>query len=143
MNKLIDIKIDVPPKGKASVRVSGPHAWIPAPTKAIMDRIGWEVKAAYPGFAPISGPRGIRLELDAYYRVPTVFEGIRVNSVIRQKMLSDEIRPVIKPDYDNVFKIIGDSWNGIVWPDDCRIVEAEFKSWFRESGSMTIRVFAL
>ena len=40
----------------------------------------------------------------------------------RESALAGEIRPTVKPDFDNLIKIMGDGMNGIVYLDDKQIV---------------------
>lgn len=42
----------------------------------------------------------------------------------RELMLNGTIRPVKKPDGDNILKVVADSLNGIAYYDDAQIVEA-------------------
>ena len=37
-------------------------------------------------------------------------------------MLKDEIRPTVKPDWDNIGKLISDALNGVAYADDKDIV---------------------
>ncbi|MGO0309825.1 RusA family crossover junction endodeoxyribonuclease [Endozoicomonas acroporae] len=41
----------------------------------------------------------------------------------RSAALAGEIRPAVKPDFDNVAKLYCDALNGIVWEDDKQIVD--------------------
>ena len=40
---------------------------------------------------------------------------------------AQDIRPGIKPDFDNIAKLVGDALNGLVWTDDKLIVEARVR----------------
>lgn len=50
----------------------------------------------------------------------------------RADALAGLIRPVTKPDFDNVAKILCDGLNLIVWRDDCEIVEARVGKWYSD-----------
>ena len=41
----------------------------------------------------------------------------------RAEALAGRIRPTVKPDLDNVLKLL-DAWNGLIWEDDSQIAEA-------------------
>lgn len=41
----------------------------------------------------------------------------------REAALAGQIRPTTKPDNDNVEKAVKDGCNGVLWKDDCQIVE--------------------
>ena len=45
----------------------------------------------------------------------------------RQEMIEGKIRPVKKPDFDNIAKVICDSLNGIAYRDDAMIVDGMFR----------------
>jgi len=42
--------------------------------------------------------------------------------VIKKPKSSKNEYPIVKPDIDNILKLIGDSGNGHMWHDDCQIV---------------------
>lgn len=50
----------------------------------------------------------------------------------RAKMLSGEIRPIKKPDWDNSGKIIADSLNEIAYKDDSQIVDGMVRKFYGE-----------
>ncbi|MCM1007771.1 MAG: RusA family crossover junction endodeoxyribonuclease [Ruminococcus flavefaciens] len=47
-------------------------------------------------------------------------------------MLGAKLRPIKKPDADNVLKIIADSLNGIACHDDSQIVSCEIHKYYGE-----------
>ena len=42
--------------------------------------------------------------------------------------------PAVKPDWDNLGKLVGDSLNGILWKDDSRIVDGAVRKRFCDSA---------
>lgn len=60
----------------------------------------------------------IRMHIDAYYGPPKSISKIKA-----KKMISGELKPIKKPDLDNVIKIIADALNGIAYEDDTQLVE--------------------
>lgn len=62
----------------------------------------------------------ILLEIIACFSIPK-----NVNKEKRRLMISGDIRPKKKPDYDNIAKIITDALNGVAYKDDAQIVSAE------------------
>lgn len=62
----------------------------------------------------------ILLEIIACFSVPK-----SANKEKRRLMISGDIRPKKKPDYDNIAKIITDALNGVAYKDDAQIVSAE------------------
>lgn len=60
----------------------------------------------------------LRIHIRAYYKIPK-----NTAKALRADMLAGKIRPLVKPDFDNVEKIICDALNGIAYQDDKQIVE--------------------
>ena len=69
----------------------------------------------------------------AYYEIPK-----SVSNKRRQKMLSKELRPAKKPDFDNVGKIICDSLNKIAYRDDAAIVDAQVRKFYSETPRVDV-----
>ena len=61
----------------------------------------------------------IRVSILAFYAVPK-----SACKRLQQQMRNNEVKPVVKPDWDNVGKIVCDALNGVAWHDDVQIVEA-------------------
>ena len=47
-------------------------------------------------------------------------------------MLSGNIRPAVKPDWDNLGKLVSDALNGIAYGDDKSVVEARVMKFYSE-----------
>lgn len=59
------------------------------------------------------------IEIIAYYPIPK-----STSKKKRKEMLEHRLRPTVKPDLDNVAKLIYDALNGVAWYDDNAIVDA-------------------
>jgi Holliday junction resolvase RusA-like endonuclease len=90
----------------------------------------------YPGASQLDG--ALRLELRAYYQIPQSASKKKVTA-----MLAGEIRPTVKPDFDNVCKIVGDALNGIAYQDDKQIVEQTFSKWYSDAPRIEITISTL
>lgn len=53
-------------------------------------------------------------------------------------MLEDEIYPTIKPDTDNIAKIILDSLNGIAYKDDKQVIRLQVEKRYAEEPSVSV-----
>ena len=53
-------------------------------------------------------------------------------------MLSGEIRPTKKPDWDNSGKIIADSLNEIAYKDDSQIVDGMVRKFYGETPKVIV-----
>lgn len=55
-------------------------------------------------------------------------------------MLDGQIKPIKKPDADNIIKIIADSLNGAAYYDDSQIVNCECRKIYGEKPGVTVTV---
>ena len=56
------------------------------------------------------------------------------------KMLNGELKPIKKPDADNIVKIICDALNKIAYKDDTQVVELEFKKVYGELEKVIVEI---
>ena len=115
----MEMKFSVPgaPKGKARPRVTrSGHAFTPKDTVLYENLVKTSFAAAYPDQRPIDSE--ITAVIYAYYPIPASTSKKR-----KQLMASGDIKPVTKPDTDNIAKAILDSLNGIAYSDDSRITD--------------------
>jgi Holliday junction resolvase RusA-like endonuclease len=78
------------------------------------------------------------MTVDIYLALPTS-EHKRVQAA----MLLGHLRPMKKPDSDNVLKTAADGLNGIVYRDDKQIVEATVRKWWSLDPKLVITVETL
>lgn len=55
------------------------------------------------------------------------------SKAVQQKMRSGEIRPTVKPDFDNIGKLIADALNGVAYDDDKCIVDAQVRKFYSDN----------
>jgi Holliday junction resolvase RusA-like endonuclease len=55
-------------------------------------------------------------------------------------MLLGYVRPVVKPDADNLLKTIADALNGVCYSDDSQIVEVTLNKWYAEEPKAEILI---
>lgn len=58
----------------------------------------------------------------------------------KEKMLTGEIKPVVKPDVDNVAKSILDSLNGIIYLDDKQIIELDIEKLYEKTSWTKVKI---
>lgn len=111
------------------------HAYTPEATKAYEERIRWAWRGATQGkLPPLEGP--VAVTLKAYHPIPQSTPKAK-----RARMLSGELRPVVKPDVDNVVKIALDALNGLAYIDDKQVVALAAEKHYTEGGAaLAIRV---
>jgi Holliday junction resolvase RusA-like endonuclease len=69
----------------------------------------------------------VSMRINAYYAIPKGTSKVKTKA-----MLTGDIRPTKKPDFDNIAKVISDALNKIAYNDDTQIVEATFIKWYAE-----------
>lgn len=78
----------------------------------------------------------VRLEILAFYAVPKSW-----SNAMRGYALDGLIRPGVKPDWDNVGKMVGDSFKRVVWTDDARVVEGSVRKFYALQGGIHVDVY--
>lgn len=71
----------------------------------------------------------------AYYSIPK-----STSKKKRKMMLEHKIRPVKKPDWDNIGKIICDSLNTVAYRDDSSIVDAQVRKFYSENPRVDVTI---
>lgn len=75
------------------------------------------------------------VQYDAYIRTPSAFNS-------SEKVLSElgYIRPICKPDFDNIEKKYSDMYNGNIWVDDSIVISATLNKWYSILPRIEIRL---
>lgn len=79
----------------------------------------------------LQGP--IKASIEAYYTIPK-----SKSKNIKAQMLKNIIRPVKKPDVDNIAKAVLDSLNGVAYKDDSQIVGLSMNKYYADSGFVKV-----
>lgn len=66
-----------------------------------------------------------------------------LSNVERQRRLSNQHKPTVKPDVDNYIKSTLDALNGVLWEDDSQIVKLTAEKRYGEKGKIIITVTQL
>ena len=83
-------------------------------------------------------PAGVPLvlEITALFPVPASWSKRK-----RLSAYAGTLLPTVKPDADNILKLVGDALNRIVWHDDAQVVRCSFsKRYCREDEQPELRV---
>lgn len=109
------------PQGKARPRVvrngNRTVAYTPLETAVYEDTIKLEYQRQCGHKFPAKTP--LRVNILAFCPIPK-----SATKRTRQGMEAGEIYPTVKPDWDNVGKIVCDALNGIAYHDDAQVVSA-------------------
>jgi len=120
---VISLTIPGPPIGKQRARVTRTgHAYTPAKTVNYEALVKQTFAAKYPDFVPLSGPVVVGLWI---LLMPSKETARKIKKGIK-------VYPTIKPDIDNVFKIIADALSGLAFVDDKQIVESDLSKHYAE-----------
>lgn len=132
------VKLVIPgyPKGKERPRWSKKtqRMYTPAATTDYEDFIKLVYRQNY---GTNIFPKGVPLDLRirAYCPVPK-----SDTTKVRSKKLSGEIRPTVKPDLDNIGKIVADSLNKIAYYDDAQIVDSQTRKFYSDRPRVEILI---
>ncbi|WP_299084869.1 RusA family crossover junction endodeoxyribonuclease [uncultured Paraglaciecola sp.] len=116
------IEFNVPgkPRGKARVWTDGRSGrkFVDKKTRDYMDQIVWCLRQAQRAvLKPTKRPINIRVE--AVFEVPVSWPKWK-----RQAALAGDIAPTVKPDDDNIAKIVRDALNGVLFADDQQVISS-------------------
>lgn len=82
---------------------------------------------------PLLGPLSVSL---TFYRPVQK----SISQTERERRLSNQSKPVVKPDTDNYIKATLDALNGILWHDDAQIVKIEAEKKYSDHPKITVSV---
>lgn len=77
----------------------------------------------------------LKMSIDVFMNVPASYSKAK-----KIKALANELRPIIKPDCDNIAKNINDSLNGILYPDDKQIVSLTVNKFYSDKEFVTVKI---
>lgn len=122
------------PKERPRATVMGGHARIYTPRKTAEyeKKIGDAWKSMHDG-GPETGPVSVRMAF--VMPIPK-----SATKKAKQDMENRRIRPVVKPDADNLAKAVLDGLNGIAYRDDNQIVDLSVSKYYGTVPKVMIRV---
>lgn len=93
-----------------------------------------KVKEAYSGEM---FPEDIPLEvhIDAYFQIPK-----SVSKKRHEEMRRGSIRPMKKPDADNIAKSICDALNGVAYADDKQVIRLVVDKWYSDVPRAEVKI---
>ncbi len=118
------------PFGKQSVRVAnrGKHAvkYMPKETVEYEASCAYEAGLSMGDRPLIDGP--VELNLQFFYPIPKSWSQKKKEAARLGQIVPDK-----KPDSSNVLKSVEDGFTGVVWVDDCQVVDHHITKRFSES----------
>jgi Holliday junction resolvase RusA-like endonuclease len=131
---VILIRMDGQPIGKGRprfVRATG-RTYTPEKTARYEDRLAWAAQTTMGGQPLLVGP--LSVTVNAYLEVPA-----SRSKKWRADALGGNLRPLVKPDADNIAKLL-DALNKIVWADDAQIVALHVFKYYSDRPRIEIVV---
>lgn len=134
------VKFTVPgePAGKGRPRFSRQgsyvRAYTPEKTIAYEDLVKLEYHRQCSAFR-FDDAQPLDMRIIAYYSVPK-----SASKKKRQAMLDHIIRPMKKPDNDNIVKIVQDALNSISYRDDVQIVDCQLRKFYSEAPRVVVTI---
>lgn len=80
----------------------------------------------------------LKAEISVFMPVPQSYSKKK-----KEQALSNHIRPIVKPDCDNIAKNINDALNGIVYPDDKQIVNLTVNKFYSNCEYVSVKITAV
>lgn len=109
------------------------HAYTPERTVNYESRLALAAQQVMAGRALLDGP--LRVDVVAY--VPIAESKPKK---WKADALAGRVRPVKKPDGDNILKGISDALNLIVWVDDSQIVDARVRKYYSDAPRVEVTI---
>lgn len=122
------------PVGKARQRVTRFATYTPKATVMYENLVKTEYRRQCHDYR-FDDKQALRMTVRAEYQIPASASKIK-----RAAMVRGEIRPVKKPDWDNVGKIVSDALNKLAYRDDTQIVECTVQKYYSERPRVTVMI---
>lgn len=124
------------PVGKARQRVTRFGTYTPEATTMYENLIKTEYRRQCRDHR-FDDKQPLRMEIRAEYLIPAT-----ASKVKRAAMLRGEIRPIKKPDWDNVGKVVSDALNKLAYRDDTQIVDCTVRKFYSDRPKITVSLDA-
>ena len=122
------------PQGKARPRFTrAGHAYTPDSTREYEDMVRMAYIAAEGRMIPKGVP--VSVDITAWYAIPKSARG-----KLRERMEGGQVVPTVKPDWDNVGKIVCDALNGLAWHDDAQVTQATVRKVYGISPMVRVEI---
>ena len=108
------IKIPGRPRGKSRPRFHNGHAYTPKTTKEYEK----EIRDCYITQDGRKHDGSVTVDIEAIFKIPESWTKKK-----KWETIDKGKRPEVRPDIDNIVKIVMDALNGIAYDDDSQVVE--------------------
>lgn len=118
---------------RVALRGSYPKVYTPKETVNYETYVKVLFTERYPDHIPYKS--ALRLTVDVYRSIPA-----SQSEKKKEMMRNGEIKPVVKPDLDNIIKIICDSLNKIAYADDNVIVDIRARKFYSDIPKVVVEI---
>lgn len=138
--KIYKFRIIGKPKAKQSAKFRKIGNFVQKYTpKEIVDYANW-VKHSfykeYPNHLPSELiDYQLEMRIDVFFTIPKSFSKTKTALA-----LTRQLRPTVKPDWDNISKNICDALNGIAYPDDKAIVSGSVNKYYSDMDYVNVEI---
>lgn len=122
------------PVGKARQRVTRFGTYTPAATVLYENLIKTEYRRQCRDHR-FDDKQPLRMEVRAEYLIPA-----SASKAKRAAMAKGEIRPMKKPDWDNVGKVVSDALNKLAYRDDTQIVDCTVQKFYSDRPRIIVKI---
>lgn len=139
--KRVEFTIPGEPKGKGRPRFARTGKYVRTYTP--QDTVNYEnlVKLEYQnscGDVFFDKDTAVYMQVFAYYSIPK-----SASKKKQQEMIEHRLRPLKKPDSDNILKAICDGLNGVAYVDDTQIVDTVIRRFYGEIPHVDVALWEI
>lgn len=115
----------------------GGHARIytPKDTMNYESLVKFSFLEQYPNFIPYDRETAIKVHITCFKPIPKAYSKKK-----RQQALDREIRPMVKPDLDNIAKSILDGLNQVAFVDDKNVVDLHIEQYYHQVEMVLVEI---
>lgn len=130
----IKFVVEGEPKGKGRHRMANGQAYTPDGTLLYENLIKWMYRQQCRGYKfPDDAQLDVRII--AYYGIP------KSKPKKTQKLMENHtLRPLKKPDADNVVKVFLDALNKLAWKDDTQVVDIQVRRFYSYEPRVVVSI---
>lgn len=125
------------PKGKARARVTRFGTYTPEATIMYENLVKTEYRRQCADYR-FSDNQPLSLKVTAEFGIPS-----GTSKTKRAHMMNGSIRPIKRPDWDNIGKIVSDALNKVAYRDDSQVVECLVSKHYSDHPKVSVTISAL
>lgn len=135
----MQIEVYGQPQGKQRARVcvrgNFARAYTPEKTASYESLINLSYIQALKGAPSPFWDKPVKINIRAIYQIPKSFSKKRT-----AEALGGQIRPQVKPDIDNVVKVVCDALNKVAYKDDTQVIKITASKWYGVEPKLIIDI---